>query len=90
MGIFSSIKNAIFGKDEDETSQTGLVDLMARSLDVMQSQISRMQLALDPPPARLQEARCEDPESLAQCTAATVLPAGRQVPSGPVSDTRRR
>ncbi len=31
------------------------------------------QLALDPPPARLQEARCEDPESLAQCTAATVL-----------------
>jgi ATP-dependent helicase/nuclease subunit B len=31
------------------------------------------QLSEDPPPARLQEARCEDRESLAQCTAATVL-----------------
>lgn len=31
------------------------------------------QLAQDPPPARLHEARCEDRESLAQCTAATVL-----------------
>ncbi|MBB2485550.1 PD-(D/E)XK nuclease family protein [Mitsuaria sp. WAJ17] len=31
------------------------------------------QLASDLPPVRLQEARCEDPESLAQCTAATVL-----------------
>lgn len=41
--------DSLLGKDEDERSQTGLVDLMARSLDVMQSQISRMQLALDPP-----------------------------------------
>ncbi len=41
--------DSLLGKDADETSQTGLVDLMARSLDVMQSQISRMQLALDPP-----------------------------------------
>ncbi len=31
------------------------------------------QLAQDPAPARLQEACCEDRESLAQCTAATVL-----------------
>ena len=31
------------------------------------------QMAADPPPARLQEACCEDAESLAQCTAATVL-----------------
>jgi NTE family protein len=42
--------DGLLGKDEDQPSQTtGLVDLMARSLDVMQSQISRMQLALDPP-----------------------------------------
>ncbi|MGM9515636.1 PD-(D/E)XK nuclease family protein [Roseateles sp. DB2] len=31
------------------------------------------QLATDLPPARLREASCEDSESLAQCTAATVL-----------------
>lgn len=41
--------DSLLGKDADEGGQTGLMDLMARSLDVMQSQISRMQLALDPP-----------------------------------------
>lgn len=32
-----------------QPAQPGLVDLMARSLDTVQAQISRMQLALDPP-----------------------------------------
>ena len=32
-----------------EPAQTGLMDLMSRSLDTMQGQLSRLQLALDPP-----------------------------------------
>jgi NTE family protein len=32
-----------------EPAQPGLVDLMSRSLDTMQAQLSRLQLALDPP-----------------------------------------
>lgn len=40
---------------------------------VLEADCTLEQLAQDPPPARLQEARCGDRESLAQCTAATVL-----------------
>lgn len=38
-----------FTRKAAEQAQTGLVDLMARSLDTMQGQLSRMQLAFDPP-----------------------------------------
>ncbi|MCG6117755.1 MAG: patatin-like phospholipase family protein [Aquimonas sp.] len=34
---------------EEEKARPGLIDLMVRSLDTMEAQISRMQLALDPP-----------------------------------------
>jgi NTE family protein len=32
-----------------QAAQPGLIDLMSRSLDTMQGQLGRMQLALDPP-----------------------------------------
>jgi NTE family protein len=38
-----------FTRKAAEQAKTGLVDLMARSLDTMQGQLSRMQLAFDPP-----------------------------------------
>ena len=38
-----------FTRKAAEQAQTGLIDLMARSLDTMQGQLSRMQLAFDPP-----------------------------------------
>ena len=38
-----------FTRKAGEQAKTGLVDLMARSLDTMQGQLSRMQLAFDPP-----------------------------------------
>lgn len=38
-----------FTRKAAEQAQSGLVDLMARSLDTMQGQLSRMQLAFDPP-----------------------------------------
>lgn len=38
-----------FTRKAAEHAKTGLVDLMARSLDTMQGQLSRMQLAFDPP-----------------------------------------
>lgn len=41
-----------FGDDEDDTKpdhRFGLTELMARSLDTMQAQIARVQMALDPP-----------------------------------------
>ncbi len=38
-----------FTRKAAEQAQTGLIDLMARSLDTMQGQLSRMQLAIDPP-----------------------------------------
>lgn len=34
---------------EEEKARPGLIDLMVRSLDTMEAQITRMQLALDPP-----------------------------------------
>jgi NTE family protein len=38
-------------------AQTGLMDLMSRSLDTMQGQLSRLQLALDPPDLLIRIAR---------------------------------
>jgi NTE family protein len=38
-----------FTRKAAEQGQTGLIDLMARSLDTMQGQLARMQLAFDPP-----------------------------------------
>jgi NTE family protein len=38
-----------FTRKAAQQAQTGLIDLMARSLDTMQGQLSRMQLAFDPP-----------------------------------------
>ena len=38
-----------FTRKAAEQAKTGLIDLMARSLDTMQGQLSRMQLAFDPP-----------------------------------------
>jgi NTE family protein len=38
-----------FTRKAAEQAQNGLIDLMARSLDTMQGQLSRMQLAFDPP-----------------------------------------
>jgi NTE family protein len=37
--------------------QPGLLDLMSRSLDTMQSRLSRLQLALDPPDLLIQVPR---------------------------------
>jgi len=37
------------GTDEDDDGAFGIVEMMSRSLDTMQAQISRMHLALDPP-----------------------------------------
>lgn len=37
------------GGDDDEDGAFGITEMMARSLDTMQAQISRMHLALDPP-----------------------------------------
>jgi NTE family protein len=47
--ITSSFTDARETAVEPETAKPGLIDLMGRSLDTMQAQISRMQLALDPP-----------------------------------------
>lgn len=45
----SAFIESMLGKSEDGPAQPGLMDLMARSLDTMQGQIARMQLAMDPP-----------------------------------------
>jgi NTE family protein len=37
------------GVDDDDDGEFGIVEMMSRSLDTMQAQISRMHLALDPP-----------------------------------------
>ncbi len=37
------------GEDDEDGSEFGIVEMMSRSLDTMQAQISRMHLALDPP-----------------------------------------
>lgn len=47
--ITSSFTDSRENATEQEAAKPGLVDLMSRSLDTMQAQISRMQLALDPP-----------------------------------------
>jgi NTE family protein len=41
--------DTLLPKRAPEPPQPGLVDLMSRSLDAMQAQMSRVQLALDPP-----------------------------------------
>lgn len=46
---FSSLVEAIKDRRPARVPQSGLIDLMSRSLDTMQAQLSRMQLALDPP-----------------------------------------
>mgnify|MGYP006313899841 CR=1 FL=1 len=46
-----------FTRKAGEQAKTGLVDLMARSLDTMQGQLSRMQLAFDPPDILIRIAR---------------------------------
>jgi len=46
--ISAFIEN-LLGKSGNGQAQPGLMDLMARSLDTMQGQIARMQLAMDPP-----------------------------------------
>ena len=47
--ITSSFTDSRESVSEPATAKPGLIDLMSRSLDTMQAQISRMQLALDPP-----------------------------------------
>lgn len=41
--------DGLFERRPPEPAQPGLLDLMSRSLDTMQAQISRLRLALDPP-----------------------------------------
>ncbi len=41
--------DGLLDKRAPEPPQPGLIDLMSRALDTMQSQLSRLQLALDPP-----------------------------------------
>jgi len=45
----SAFIESMLGKSDEQPTHTGLMDLMARSLDTMQGQIARMQLAMDPP-----------------------------------------
>lgn len=43
------LMDSLFDKRPAVPAQPGLLDLMSRSLDTMQAQLSRLQLALDPP-----------------------------------------
>lgn len=43
------LMDSLFEKRPATPAQPGLLDLMSRSLDTMQAQLSRLQLALDPP-----------------------------------------
>lgn len=43
------LMDSLFDKRPAVRAQPGLLDLMSRSLDTMQAQLSRLQLALDPP-----------------------------------------
>lgn len=45
----SAFIESMLSKADNGPAQPGLMDLMARSLDTMQGQIARMQLAMDPP-----------------------------------------
>lgn len=45
----SAFIESMLSKADSGPAQPGLMDLMARSLDTMQGQIARMQLAMDPP-----------------------------------------
>lgn len=62
---------------EPTKAQPGLIDLMGRSLDTMQAQIARMQLALDPPDLliRMPRDRCTFYEFW---RAAELIELGRQ------------
>ncbi|MFY8133646.1 MAG: patatin-like phospholipase family protein [Aquimonas sp.] len=62
---------------EQAKAQPGLIDLMGRSLDTMQAQIARMQLALDPPDLliRMPRDRCTFYEFW---RAAELIELGRQ------------
>lgn len=62
---------------EEAKAQPGLIDLMGRSLDTMQAQIARMQLALDPPDLliRMPRDRCAFYEFW---RAAELIELGRQ------------
>ncbi len=62
---------------EQAKAQPGLIDLMGRSLDTMQAQIARMQLALDPPDLliRMPRDRCTFYEFW---RAAELIDLGRQ------------
>ena len=59
----------------DALSDALLADAAAQGIPclLLDADCTLEALASDPPPVRLQEACCEDAESLAQCTAATVL-----------------
>jgi NTE family protein len=46
---FAQIMEGLFERKPAEPPQPGLMDLMSRSLDTMQAQLSRLRLALDPP-----------------------------------------
>ena len=48
-GKISALMDSLFDKRPAPPAQPGLLDLMSRSLDTMQAQLSRLQLALDPP-----------------------------------------
>lgn len=45
----AALFEGVFDKRDESPAQPGLLDLMSRSLDTMQAQLSRLQLALDPP-----------------------------------------
>lgn len=48
-GRITQLMESLFEKRPAPPAQPGLLDLMSRSLDTMQAQLSRLQLALDPP-----------------------------------------
>lgn len=72
---FSDAKRGDTGVEQ--RAQPGLIDLMGRSLDTMQAQIARMQLALDPPDLliRMPRDRCAFYEFW---RAAELIELGRQ------------
>ena len=48
-GRITALMDSLFEKRPAPPPQPGLLDLMSRSLDTMQAQLSRLQLAMDPP-----------------------------------------
>jgi NTE family protein len=48
-GKITALMDSLFEKRPAPPAQPGLLDLMSRSLDTMQAQLSRLQLAMDPP-----------------------------------------